>query len=88
MMRKPKLHKLHVESLERRVMLDGNVAVSVAGGVLLISGDANSNAITISSPTTGTSSSGGTTSGALLITPDATTSINNGAPAHRSRSAA
>ena len=80
MKRESKLRKLRVESLERRVMLDGNVAASVAGGVLLITGDANSNAITISSPTTG-GSSGGTTfqPGTLLITPDATTSVNNGA---------
>jgi hypothetical protein len=76
---KSKVRKLRVESLEKRAMLDGNLAVSVVQGMLVVTGDANSNVVTISPPQPGTAGTKGVAGISLLITPDSNTSVNGGA---------
>ncbi|NUQ66425.1 MAG: hypothetical protein HUU20_28520 [Pirellulales bacterium] len=77
---KSKARRLRFESVEKRIMLDGNLAVSVLGGTLWITGDAASN-VAVLSPAPG-GAVGGTTgpTDSFVIAPDPTTSINGGTP--------
>ena len=69
---------LRIEYLEHRAVMDGRLSVNVLGGVLFITGDDKSNGATISPPSNG--GGGAPPSGEFLLTPDASTAINNGSP--------
>jgi hypothetical protein len=59
--------KPFLEALESRILLSGNVAATVTGGVLTLTGDAANNVITLTR-----------VGDQVTITPDAATKINNG----------
>ena len=74
------MRKLRVESLEPRA-LHGNLAVSVTGGTLVVTGDYKANGVTITplAPTDQPAVSA-VKGGSFVVTPDSTTSINRGKP--------
>jgi hypothetical protein len=70
--------RLGVESLEARLVLQGNVAASVVDGSLVLVGDALSNGVTVEQIDVAgvPPGAGGGGGGSFRISPDATTSVN------------
>ncbi len=74
---KARLRRLFLEPLEQRYLLAGNVTASLVAGDLVVLGDEADNGFTVEqlvAPPDPTGGGGG--SGGVLITPDATTSLN------------
>lgn len=72
--------KLQLETLELRTLLDGNIAVSILDGNLVLQGDALGNAASVEQLAAVDPSGAVVAAGSFQIVPDENTSLNDGKP--------